>query len=60
MRVYDSFEAADRAERDYWWSRSAEDRMKALEHVRQFAWGYDESNRPKLQGSVKVLQCRRG
>ncbi len=60
FEVFDSFDAADQSEREYWRARSPEDRMKALEHIRQRAWGYDESNRPKLRGTVGVLECRQG
>jgi len=58
-RSFDSFEAADQADRAYWRSRTPEERMMALEHIRQLAWGYDETSRPEFQRSVRVLKLRR-
>lgn len=34
-----TFEEADEADRKYWWSRSPEERMQALELLRQINYG---------------------
>jgi hypothetical protein len=59
FRSFDSFEEADAAVDAYWLSRTPIERLIALEHIRQFAWGYDDQSRPKLQGSPELLQLRR-
>src|SRR5690606_26256602 len=43
MQVFNSFEEAEHADRDFWLSRTPEERMIALEHVRQVAWGYSDA-----------------
>ena len=43
FQVYNSFEEADDADREYWRSRTPLERMIALEHIRQSAWGYDDT-----------------
>jgi hypothetical protein len=58
IEVFDSFEEADRADREYWLSRTPAERLMALEHIRQLAWGYDEESRPKLPRTSDVLQLR--
>jgi hypothetical protein len=40
-----TFEAAEREDREYWRSRSPEERLAALELSRQIAYGYDPTTR---------------
>ncbi len=40
LEVFHSFEAADQAEREYWWSRTPEERWEAIELIRQTLYGY--------------------
>ena len=54
--VYNSFEEADATVRKYWRSRTPIERMIALEHIRQLAWGYDDANPPRLPRSPELLQ----
>ena len=59
VKVYRTFEEAEDATDRYWFSRTPLERLIALEHIRQLAWGYDEQSRPKLQGSPHLLKLRR-
>src|SRR5688572_4613705 len=59
IHSFDSFEAADRADRQYWWSLTPIERLIALEHIRRLAWGYDDNTRPGLPRSGEVLKLRR-
>lgn len=36
-----SFEEAAEADNRYWWAQSPEKRLRALEYMRQVAYGYD-------------------
>ena len=40
LRVFGSMREADEADRRDWWSRTPEERMRALERLRQLNWGY--------------------
>jgi hypothetical protein len=46
IRTFSSFEEAERVDREYWLSRTPVERMQALEHIRQLAWGYDDQSQP--------------
>ena len=39
---------ADKADREYWWSRSPAERMRELERLRQLNWGYTKDKPAKL------------
>ncbi len=58
VRMFTSFKDAEQVDREYWLSRTPEERMKALEHIRQLAWGYDEESRPEFQRLDRVFQLR--
>ncbi|MBC8109095.1 MAG: hypothetical protein H7Z14_21090 [Anaerolineae bacterium] len=58
VRVYNSFEDADQADREFWWSRTPVERLIALEHIRGLAWGYDAENPPRLPRSPELLQLQ--
>jgi hypothetical protein len=59
VRVFSSFEEADQAAREYWLLRTPAERMAALEHIRQLAWGYNADSRPKFPRSPELLKLRR-
>ncbi len=48
-----SFEEADRELRDYWWSRTPEERLEALEELRIRIYGEEALN-------AKVVRCYAG
>ena len=47
-----TFESADREDREYWRSRSPEERLAALELSRQIAYGYD----PTVRGLSRFFE----
>jgi hypothetical protein len=57
FRAFTSFEEADKADREHWQSASIEDRLLALELMRQSAYGYSDPATPRLQ---RVLEIVRG
>jgi hypothetical protein len=59
LRSFDSFEDAEQETRAYWRSRSPIERMIALEHIRQLAWGYDDSSERRLSRSSGLLKLSR-
>ena len=59
MRTFDSFEEADEADREHWLSCTPEERMIALEHIRQLAWGYNDQSGLKLSRSPGLLKLSR-
>ena len=60
FKIHDSFEAADEADRHYWWSRTPVERMQALERLRQMNYGYgDGKPRPQFQRVYRVVELRR-
>jgi hypothetical protein len=42
VRVFNSFEEADQADREYWWSKTPEERLRELERLRQLNYGYGQ------------------
>ena len=59
VRVFSSFEEADRHDRGFWLSRTPVERMQALEHIRQLAWGYsNDKPRPQFSRVVAVAELR--
>jgi hypothetical protein len=58
VTVFNSFEDRDRADREYWKSLSPEERLTALEMMRQIAYGYDEGQRG-LQGFFEVAERKK-
>jgi hypothetical protein len=57
LSVYRSFEEADEADRAYWQKATIEERLLALELMRQSAYGYSDPATPRLQ---RVLEIVRG
>ncbi len=51
-------EEADQRDREYWWSLSPEERLRALEQMRQIAYGYDPTER--LQRVFEVAELEQG
>jgi hypothetical protein len=58
IQIFSSFEEVEEADRKYWRSRTPAERLMALEHIRQLAWGYNDETRPKLSGSPRLLKLR--
>jgi hypothetical protein len=59
--MFASFEEADRAEREYWWSRTPAERLRELERLRQLNYGYGQGRPlPRLQRVLKVAELGRG
>lgn len=54
IQVFDSFEDSKRAEREYWLSCTPEERLTALEMLRQSIFGYDGNERG-LRGFFEVV-----
>lgn len=54
ITVFDSFEDSKRSERAYWKSCTPEERLTALEMLRQTTFGYDENERG-LRGFFEVV-----
>src|SRR5437016_4349751 len=55
MQAFDSFEAADQADREYWWSRTPEVRLRECERLRQLNWGYGNGKPlPKLERILRI------
>jgi hypothetical protein len=55
--VVRSFEEADRLDREYWLSRTPQERMQALELIRQIAFGYGNGRPfPRLQRVLEVIK----
>ena len=57
VSVFESFEQADDADRAYWRQASIEERLLALELMRQSAYGYNDPATRRLQ---RVLEIVRG
>jgi hypothetical protein len=61
IKTYSSFEEAEQAEREYWWSRTPAERMRELERLRQFNYNYGQGRpRPKFQRAVRVAELGGG
>lgn len=58
LRVYSSHEEADADEREFWMSCTPEERLTALEVLRQSVFGYAEDERG-LQGFFEVAERKR-
>lgn len=57
IRVFSSFEESDAEDRKYWHSKSPDERLSALELMRQSAYGYENPTTQRLQ---RVLEIVRG
>ncbi|MEO7539479.1 MAG: hypothetical protein ABIV21_05600 [Pyrinomonadaceae bacterium] len=56
FQVFRSFQEADEAERQYWRERTPEERLAAMELLRQSAYGYDDSTTPRLQRVLEIVK----
>jgi hypothetical protein len=57
VRSFHSFEDADNADRETWWSRTPLERMQALEFIRQLNYGYAGNKPgPKLQRVFRIAE----
>lgn len=50
-----SFEEAAEADNRYWWAQSPQKRLRALEYMRQVAYGYDPAT-ARLQRVLEVAE----
>ena len=57
--VLSSFEEAAEADKAYWHSKSPQERMAALELMRQINYGYDPTTE-RLQRVLEVAEFTRG
>ena len=53
--VLSSFEAADTADKAYWHSKTPQERMAALELMRQINYGYDPTTE-RLQRVLEIAE----
>jgi hypothetical protein len=49
----DSFD--DSEEKEYWWSRTPQERLLHVERLRRIAYGYDEDS-PGLQRVLEIIE----
>ncbi|MGD9630201.1 MAG: hypothetical protein AB7V18_13235 [Pyrinomonadaceae bacterium] len=59
FEVFDSFEDSKRSEIEYWKSCTPEERLTALELLRQNTFGYDENERG-LRGFFEAVDREKG
>jgi len=59
FEVFSSFAEADAADRTYWHSRTPEERLLAVELMRQSAYGYDPAT-ARLQRVFEITQLKQG
>ena len=57
--VLSSFEEADEADKAYWHSKSPQERMEALELMRQINYGYDPTTE-RLQRVLEIVELTQG
>ncbi len=55
FRVFTSFEAADEADKEHWRNASMEDRLLALELMRQSAYGYSDPATPRMEKVLEII-----
>lgn len=51
-----ALQEADQRDREYWWALSPEERLRAMELMRQIAYGYDHSERIQRIFEVDSLE----
>lgn len=57
FEVFSSFEEAEAADRRYWHSRTPEERLEAVELMRQSAYGYNPAT-ARLQRVLEFAQLK--
>jgi hypothetical protein len=55
ITVVSSFEEADRQDRAYWHSKTPQERLEALEQIRQVGYGYDPAS-VRIQRFIEVVE----
>lgn len=55
VTVFSTFRDADDADRHYWQERSPDERLLALELMRQSAYGYEYSTSRRLQRVFEII-----
>ena len=56
LRVFNSMAELDEADGKYWQPRTPAERMRELERLRQFNWGYGNGKPyPKLERTIRVV-----
>ncbi|MDO8389446.1 MAG: hypothetical protein Q7V57_03080 [Actinomycetota bacterium] len=55
IEVVDGFEAADRCDREFWWSRTPHERLLALQQMRVLNYGTDRAT-ARLQRVLEVVE----
>jgi len=57
VRIVNSFEEADRLDREYWARQTPHARLRELERLRQFYYGYGGSKpTPRFQKVFKIVE----
>ncbi len=56
FQVFSSFEEADEADREHWRRASTDERLLALELMRQSAYGYTDPATPRLQRVFEIVR----
>lgn len=56
IRVFSSFEESDAADREFWHSKSPDERLAALELMRQSAYGYENPTTRRLQRVLEIVK----
>ena len=55
IEVVDGFETADRSDREYWWSRTPQERLLAVQQMRVLKYG-TEGATARLQRVLEVVE----
>ncbi len=50
-----TLDEADKEDKEYWWSRTPEERLAALEQARQLNYGYDPASK-RLRRFFEVVE----
>ena len=59
LSVLSSFEEADEADKAYWHSKTPQERLEALELMRQINYGYNPTTE-RLQRVLEIAELTRG
>lgn len=55
LRIFNSMQEADAADREYWWSRTPAHRLREAERLRQLNYGYGQGKSlPRFQRTLRV------
>lgn len=46
-------------DREFWWSRTPEERICAMELMRRRKYGYDENSMPRIQRVFEVVKLKK-